>query len=111
MVFDTFKIVSLNKKPSNLYYSNTVIKSESGIQQGDPFGPALFSLGVDDITKSVDAEFNIWFLDDCTIGDSPDNVIENVRTGVQKLTLAGLELSSSNCEHAIPRNRTNTEIT
>ena len=71
-----------------------LFKSEIGIQQGDPFEPALFSLEVDDITKSVDAEFNIWFLDDCTIGDSQDKVIENVQTVVQRLRLAGLELNS-----------------
>ena len=38
-------------EPSNLYFSNNSLKSQTGIQQGDPFGPALFSLGVDDITK------------------------------------------------------------
>ena len=97
-------------EPSNLYFSNNVIKSESGIQQGDPFGPALFSLGVDDITKSVDTEFNIWFLDDCTIGDSPEKVIENVRTVVQKLRLAGLELNSSKCELVILGHQTAAEV-
>ena len=70
-----------------------MIKSQTAIQQGDPFGPTQFSPEVDDITKSVDAEFNIWFLDDCVNGDSPERVNENVRAVVQKLRLAGLELN------------------
>ena len=37
--------------PSNLFYKNEIIKSETGIQQGDPGGPALFSLGIDHIIK------------------------------------------------------------
>ena len=65
---------------SNLHFSNNKIKLQSGIQQGDTFGPALFSLGVEVITKSVYAKFGIWILDDCTIGDASLIVNENVRT-------------------------------
>ena len=76
-----------------------------------PFEPALFSLEVDDITKFVDAEFNIWYLDDCTIGDSTEKEMENVQSVVQKLMLAGLELNSSEYEFAILRRQITTEFT
>ena len=97
--------------PSNLNFSNNVIKSQTGIRLGDPVGPALFSLEVDDITKSVDAEFNIRFLDDCIDGDSPEKLIKNVHTVVQKLRLAGLELNISKCELTILGHQTTTEVT
>ena len=73
-------------EPSNLFFSNNGIKCQSGLQQGDSFGSALFSLGVD-TTKSVDAKFKfkIWFLEDCRVRDSLEKVIENVLTVVKKL--------------------------
>ena len=71
----------------------------------------LFSLGVDDITKSVGAEFNIWFLDNCTIGDSSEKLIEEVLTVVQKLRLPSLGLKSSKYELAILSHETTTEVT
>ena len=42
-----------------------------GIQQGDPIGPALFTLSVDEAARGVQSEFNVWYLDDATLGDSP----------------------------------------
>ena len=33
--------------PTKLFFGEEGLKSESGIQQGDPFGPALFALAVD----------------------------------------------------------------
>ena len=88
-------------EPSIPLFSNIAMKSKSSIQQSNPFGPALYSLGVDYITMSVDAEFNVWFLDVCTFGDSPENVIDNVWTVIQKLRLASLEMHSSKRELAI----------
>ena len=73
--------------------------------------PALFSLGVNDITKSVDAEFNTWFLDDCMNRHSPEKAIENVLTVLKKLRLAGLELNNSKCELVILENQSTAEAT
>ena len=33
-----------------LFFGEDVLRSEEGIQQGDPFGPALFALGLDELT-------------------------------------------------------------
>ena len=33
-------------EPSSLFFGKDILRSETGIQQGDPFGPALFALAV-----------------------------------------------------------------
>ena len=45
------------------------------------------------------------------IRDSPEKVIENVRTVVQKLRLGGLEQNSSQCEFAILEHQPAEEVT
>ena len=37
---------------SHLVIGNETILSETGVQQGDPLGPALFALAVDEIARS-----------------------------------------------------------
>ena len=61
-------------RSTTLIYGISNLESATGIQQGDPFGPALFPLGIDSIASRVDTEFNVWYLDDGTIGDSPEKV-------------------------------------
>ena len=81
-----------------LFYKDEIIRSETGIQQGDPFGPALFSMGVDEIAREVSSAFNVWYLDDATFGDSPSKVLEDVQHIVEKLNSIGLEINSDKCE-------------
>ena len=78
---------------NNTFYGRTNLLSATGIQQDDPFGPALFSLGIDEITRRVDTELNIWYLDDGTIGDSPDKVF----TCLQRLVNDLDEVSGFGC--------------
>jgi len=84
--------------PSALFYGEDIIRSATGIQQGDPFGPALFSLGIDEIARSVSSHFNVWYLDDATLGDSPEKVLGDVRLIVERLEKIGLEVNSEKCE-------------
>ena len=53
----------------------------------------------------------IWFLDDPTIGDSPEKVIENILTVLPKLRFAGLEWKSSEYELVMFRHETAIEVT
>ena len=42
-------------KSSALFFGEDVLRSEEGIRQGDPFGPALFTLGLDELTREVES--------------------------------------------------------
>ena len=54
--------------PTRLFFGEEGFASETGIQQGDPIGPALFALSVDEAARGVQSEFNVWYLDDATLG-------------------------------------------
>ena len=51
---------------SHLVIGNETILSEIGIQQGDPLGPVLFALAIDEIARSIRSPINIWYSDDAT---------------------------------------------
>ena len=83
---------------SAMFFGEDVLRSEEGIQQKDPFGPAQFALGLDDLTREVEFGFNVWYLDDATLGGSPDIVLQNVRRLVTALGTISLDVNSAKCE-------------
>ena len=85
-------------KPSHLFYINQILSSETGIQQGDPGGPALFSLGLDKIIKSLKSEVNLWYLDDSNMADSPHIVLEDLQLLLRELNKIGLSINTSKFE-------------
>ena len=56
--------------PTRLTFAEERFASKTGIQQGDPIGPALFALSFDEASRGVQSEFNVWYLDNATLGDS-----------------------------------------
>ena len=84
--------------PSSLFFGETTLVSATGIQQGDPFGPALFSLGIDDLIRELDVELNIWYLDDGTLGDTPEKVILCVQELIEAFRGVGLDFNKTKCE-------------
>ena len=53
---------------SHLCYSNKSITSQSGVQQGDPLGPLLFSLTLWPITEEIESKIpnhtqHCWYVD------------------------------------------------
>ena len=75
---------------TRLFFGEEGFASEIGIQQGDPIRPALFALSVDEAARGVQSELNVWYLDDATLGDSPES-----------LRAIGLEVNVSKCELTI----------
>lgn len=69
-----------------------MILSQRGVQQGDPLGPALFCLVVQEIIDSLqDLDLNVWYLDDGTIGGTPFVVLNALKTIIYKTKEIGLE--------------------
>ena len=85
-------------KPSHLFYRDNILSSETGLQQGDPGGPALFSLGINDIIIQLKSEVNLWYLDDSNMADSPQVVLEDLRLLLRELKRIGLSINGSKCE-------------
>lgn len=88
--------------PTNLYYREHVILSQRGVQQGDPLGPALFCLVLQDIISSLkELDLNIWYLDDVTIAGTPDNVSRALQEIIHKTNEIGLQLNRAKCEMSV----------
>lgn len=83
---------------SKLLFKNNLLFSSVGCQQGDPLGPALFSLAIHPIINSLNSKFNAWYLDDGTLGGKEDEVFEDLRVLTEKFAQLGLTLNFSKCE-------------
>ncbi|CAE1328756.1 unnamed protein product [Acanthosepion pharaonis] len=81
-----------------LIASDNIISSATGIQQGDPLGPLLFDMAIDGIARSITSPFNIWYLDNATLGGSIATVAADLRRDIPALSLLGLEINSSKSE-------------
>ena len=88
-------------RPSDLFYGNEAIYSATGIQQGDPFGPGLFSLGIDPIARGVQSQLNIWYLDDASFGDEPVKVLADLQNVIALLTDISLKINGGKCKLTI----------
>lgn len=84
--------------PSFLMFGNSFILSESGVQQGDPLGPLLFCLTINKLIKCLNSQFNTWYLDDGSLGDKPDVVLNDLKTIIELSKSLGLELNFKKCE-------------
>ena len=52
---------------SDLFFGDTYkIESQEGVQQGDPLGPFLFSLGSMDLIEPCQSELKVFYLDNGT---------------------------------------------
>lgn len=84
--------------PSNLMYRDHTIPSAVGCQQGDPLGPAIFSLAIHPIISALKSKFNVWYLDDGSLGGEVSGVLNDLRSLLTKFRDIGLELNLSKCE-------------
>lgn len=84
--------------PSKLMHKNSEILSAVGCQQGDPLGPAIFSLAINSIIHSLNSKLNVWYLDDGTLGGDSQTVLADLLNIKNKFTAIGLELNFNKCE-------------
>ena len=83
---------------STLFWGESTLQSETGVQQGDPLGPALFSIAIQSVVRSLGSRLNIWYLDDGTLGGEPHVVAKDLKTIIDTSPLLGLELNLGKCE-------------
>ena len=87
-----------NSSPSTVLASGHPICSAIGIEQGDPLGPVLLAMAVDEVASSLSSEINIWYLDDATLGGRDESVFVDIRKCVTELKKIGLEVNPSKGE-------------
>lgn len=88
---------------SSLFFGDWKIDSATGCQQGDPLGPPLFCLVINECIQHLSSELNLWYLDDGSLGGRGEIVIEDLATIKHEFSLYGIELNPSKCEvHVLP---------
>jgi hypothetical protein len=71
---DSLLLMVNNSSPSYLIYNGSLIYSQVGCQQGDPLGPAIFSLSIHPTIERLSSHLNVWYLDDGALGGSVETV-------------------------------------
>jgi hypothetical protein len=87
--------------PTSLFFGEVDFLSAEGVQQGDPLGPALFSLNAAKadgiLAAALPGLFRMWYLDDLTVMIKRDDCATLFRT-LRLLEALGLAINFSKCE-------------
>jgi hypothetical protein len=89
------------RSSSILSWNSNIISSSRGIQQGDPLGPALFCLAIHPLISELRSSFNLWYLDDGTLGGEPVEVLKDFHHIIESCHKIGLELNFDKCEFTL----------
>ncbi|XP_055353423.1 uncharacterized protein LOC129599259 [Paramacrobiotus metropolitanus] len=84
--------------PSYLSCGPSQLSSETGVQQGDPYGPLGYGLGTLPLFENLDCDIAVGFLDDVTLAGQADKVIAAIRAIIARGFKLGLELNLGKCE-------------
>ena len=96
---DLFPLVHLAySSPSVLFWGDRLLQSAEGMQQGDPLGPLLFCLTIHHLVLQMRSEFCAWYLDDGTLGGSPDDVLDDLQVVEERAAELGLCLNRQKSE-------------
>ena len=79
---------SAYSSPSTLFWEDKTIQSAEGVQQGDPLEPLLFFLTIQQLKPQLTSEFQMFYLDDGTLGRS----IEDLRHDLLVVEKVGQEI-------------------
>lgn len=79
------KIVNAIVSPKLVYRANELLSAAS-CQQSDPLGPDIFSLAIYHIIQNLYSNFNVWYLDNGTLGGFANIVRSDFKQIITVLT-------------------------
>jgi hypothetical protein len=83
---------------SLLTFGEYLLLSDEGAQQGDPLGPLLFCSSSLKLARSMTSEFNLWYMDDGSIGGEVSSLLSDLETVRRVGPTIGLILNEDKCE-------------
>ena len=89
---------SVYSPPSSLFWSDKIIQSSEGVQQGDPLGPLLFCLTIQHVCSLLKSELCIFYLDDGTLGGVLSDVLHDSEVIKKEAGIVGLDLNPQKSE-------------
>ncbi|XP_065315661.1 uncharacterized protein LOC135924531 [Gordionus sp. m RMFG-2023] len=98
-------LFSCYQSPTILQFNKEKILSVEGIQQGDPLGSLLFSLGINDMIKSINSSCTLslhaWYIDDGILSGPSSEIAKAVTIIKEMGTAIGLSLNQSKSEFSL----------
>ena len=99
LALDLFPFVhSAYSSPSFLFWSDKILLSAVGMQQGDSLGPLLFCLTIHLLCSQLKSELCLCYLDDITVGGISDGILSDLSVVKQRAADLGLELNQNKSE-------------
>ena len=89
------------RAPSRLQFGDRAVLSRSGVHQGDPLGPLLFSAAIHPLAMELragDSDLALQYLDDGVVAGSLHAVSTALALVQRKASAVGLTLNLSKCE-------------
>ena len=83
---------------SLLNFGEFLLLSDEGTQQGDPLGPLMFCASTLKLIKRIESEFNLWFLDDGSLGGDVNILLKDLELIRRIGEEIGLSLNEAKCE-------------
>ena len=83
---------------SDLYLGEDKIRSDEGVQQGDPLGPLLFCITIQPLLTNCPSELRLGYLDDITLGDKLSSLGDSINKLKADAERLGLTLNETKCE-------------
>ena len=86
---------------SKVFYGDHIIPCATGVQQGDPLAPLLFSVGLHTVIYQADAlagVTQIWYMDDGLLKGPRREIAQHLARIQHKLANIGLCINKTKCE-------------
>ena len=83
--------------PSFQRFGPCTLLSDEDCQQGVPLGPLLFYASVMLLINRLQSTFNVWYMDDGTIGDNADVLLNDFQLLIAEGKNLGLNFNSQHC--------------